>query len=148
MVLLKILFYFYSSASAAVIWDLWTQKIGRWFCLNRIGFLCNRWPAPVGLGLCFLMIDREITLSLTSVDRHLFMDARVTQELNVFLSQTNFLNTELDKVSADSRVIAWMWVTGKADNNHTQILIPYSSSLAAPLLLAAIKKPGQTRLRW
>lgn len=58
-------------------------------------FACNRWQAlfVLDVGLCFLVIDREITSRLSTLDRQPFVDAIVTEELSVFSSQTNFLNT-------------------------------------------------------
>ncbi len=84
------------------------------------------------LGLLYvsLVIDRERSAWLTTPDRQLFVDATVTQQLNMFSSQSNFRNTECWKAVAASRAGAVMWLRGRepseSDSDHRQKTWPYS----------------------
>lgn len=73
------------------------------------------------------MIDREITSQLSTLDRQPFVDATVTEELSVFSSQTNFLNTKQDKVYA---ALSFYCIEGNDteetfDQKHNQIIWSY-----------------------
>ena len=60
-----------------------------------------------------LWLTGKRTSCLTTLDRQLFVDATVTQKLNMFSSPTNFLNTEYEKALCS--LLGWWktWLTGR-----------------------------------